>query len=145
MGDQAAEHVEEHLGSGLDRLPGMDLLAIDPPHLEAAVGDDAVDLEQMDTLRSRRAGRSAPFAGRGEQRDLGCGAGDGADLAEVVETDLGRGESLEAVREVLSRVAQQAVADAAAGHRPDLLLDGLEQRRPGRAPRAAPAAEGRRW
>src|SRR5690606_609908 len=60
------------------------------------------------------------------------------DAAEVVERDLGGRRRGELLGGLPAAVPQQAVAEAAAGHGPELLLHLLDRRAAGRVPRVQP-------
>src|SRR4051812_3810108 len=127
MRDEPAQRREESLGALLDGGAPVARLAVGPLDGEPAVDDAGRHVDEVATPRAwavRGPGRLARPAEGGRRRERLI------ELPQVVEAGLGLRQRGERGGDGLARaqVAEQPMADAAARHGPELLLDGLDRR-----------------
>jgi hypothetical protein len=123
--DQLAERPEERFRDAGDRRVLMDAGIVGPVDVEAAVANRATHVEQIPAPVGRRALSTAKARRHAHPRLRRDAA---VELTEVVERDLRvwlRRERLSR-RRVGAQVSQHAVANAAIGHRTQLLLHALQ-------------------
>ena len=126
--DDLAQRGEHLLGQPPHGRLVVQLGGVRPAQLQLAVLDHAVDVEHMGPGGVGAAIAVQAVQHRPVQALVGVGVPVEVELAEVVEAHLGLGAPGEVGggRDALTEVAQGPVAQATAGHGPQLLLDGLE-------------------
>ena len=121
-GDDDAQPCQEAAREAVDGFGAVEIFAESPAGLEAAGGDEAVDLDDVRALRTRAVPGAGGFVG---DVKMFCAREHLVELPEVVEKH-GRVGAERAGGFVVGEVAQEAVAQAAMRDGAELCLDGFE-------------------